>query len=84
MYIHSLQPTLIKHNTTLNIIATGVDNIVVKVLDTQGKIAKTIEQKVKDGRQELSLNFSDLDKGNYVLNAFNKGVFLKSIRFIKH
>ena len=84
MHIQSLQPTLIKHNSTLNVIAQKGDNILVKVLDIEGKIAKSVEHYLQEGRQELSLNLSDLAKGNYVLNAFTKGVFLKSIRFIKH
>ena len=84
MYIQSLQPTLIKHNSTLNVVANTANNILVKVLDTNGNIAKTIEKAVNEGRQELSLNLSDLAKGNYVLNAFTNGIFLKSIRFVKH
>lgn len=84
MYVHSLQPTLIKHNSTLNVVANAANSLMVKVLDVNGNIAKTIEKKVNEGRQELSLNLADLDKGNYVLNAFTNGVFLKSIRFVKH
>lgn len=84
MYVHSLQPTLIKHSSTLNVVANVANSLLVKVLDVDGNIAKTIEKTVNEGRQELSLNLADLAKGNYVLNAFTNGVFLKSIRFVKH
>lgn len=84
MHVQSLQPTLIKHNSSLSILATKGESILVKVLDIEGKIAKTVTHILEEGKQELSLNLSDLAKGKYVLNAFSKDTFLNSFKFIKH
>ncbi|MFY8128809.1 MAG: hypothetical protein ACOVMM_10555 [Chitinophagaceae bacterium] len=84
MNVHSLQPTLIKHNSSLSIYASKGEHILVKVLDIEGKIAKTVTHILEEGKQELSLNLSDLSKGKYVLNAFSKDVFLNSFKFVKH
>jgi len=84
MNVHSLQPTLIKHNSNLSIIASKGESILLKVLDIEGKIAKSITHILEEGKQELSLNLSDLSKGKYVLNAFSKDAFLNSFKFIKH
>lgn len=84
MNVQSLQPTLIKHNSTLSIFASKGESILVKILDTDGRIAKTISHILQDGKQELSLNLSDLTNGIYVLNTFSKDAFINSFRIIKH
>jgi hypothetical protein len=83
MYIQSLQPTFIATSSTLSVIANKSGNLIVKVLDLQGKIAKTVKTKIDEGSQQLDINLSDLTSGMYVLNAFNGDVFLRSIRFVK-
>jgi hypothetical protein len=83
MFISCLKPTQITHSSTLSVLADKTSSITMKVLDADGKIAKTLTSFVDEGKQDLALNLSDLNNGVYVLNAFCGGVFLKSIKFIK-
>ena len=83
MFISCLKPTQITHSSTLSVMADKTSSITMKVLNMEGKIAKSFTSFVNEGNQELALNLSDLNKGVYVLNAFCGGVFLKSIKFIK-
>lgn len=54
--------------------------LIVKILDIQGRIAKTIKEKVEDGVNQLSLNISDLKNGRYVVNIFNNDEFIQAVR----
>ncbi|HEX3024468.1 MAG TPA: hypothetical protein VHP12_04590 [Chitinophagaceae bacterium] len=83
MFIGGLQPTRITHSSTLSVLADKNSRIIMKVLDGEGKIAKTLTSFVDAGKQDLALNLSDLQNGVYILNAFCGDVFLKSIKFIK-
>ena len=83
MFISGLQPTHITHSSTLSVLAEKNSHITMKVLDQEGKIAKTFITLVEQGKQDLALNLSDLHNGIYVLNAFCGGVFVKSIKFVK-
>ena len=58
-------------------------NLVLKVLDVDGHMAKTIVEDVSEGLQQLVINLGDLASGNYILNAFSGDVFIKAIRFSK-
>ena len=58
--------------------------LVVKILDVQGKWAKTIKETIGDGVQKLAINVDDLKKGKYVVNIFNDFGFVKSIRYTKY
>ncbi|OIR07607.1 hypothetical protein GALL_102700 [mine drainage metagenome] len=83
MFIGGLQPTHITHSSTLSVLADRNSRIIMKVLDGEGKIAKTLTSFVDAGKQDLALNLSDLQNGVYILNAFCGDVFLKSFKFIK-
>ncbi|MBN8836904.1 MAG: hypothetical protein J0I09_06580 [Sphingobacteriia bacterium] len=83
MYIQGLYPIQVQSDGVLHIVANKQTKLTVKVLDKQGKIAKTLQAMVTEGQQNLSLNLSDLISGSYVLNAFSGDVFLRSIRFSK-
>ena len=67
----------------LSSVSGNVSTITVKVLDTNGKIAKRLSTDVSVGVQLLKSKMVDLSNGTYVLNAFNGDVFLKAIKFIK-
>lgn len=82
MYIQNFYHKETDGNSYLHIITQSVEPITIKVLNTEGGIAKKINALVEQGEQILPLNLSDLTSGKYVLNAFCKGVFIKSIRFI--
>lgn len=71
------------NNSVFSFIAQKQDRLTIKILDTQGKITKTLVTFVEKGKQDLTLNLNDLTNGMYVLNAFLGDVFLKSYRFIK-
>ena len=64
----------------LDIAANCSGLLIVKILDIQGRITKTIKEKVEDGVNQLSLNISDLQNGRYVVNIFNNDEFIKAVR----
>ena len=55
----------------------------MKVLDIEGRIAKTVVANIDEGKHQLELNMEDLNSGRYVMNAFSGDTFIKSIRFVK-
>lgn len=67
----------------LNVVANTSGKLILKILDVQGRIAKTIIEKVEQGVSELAVNISDLAEGMYVLNAFSGDSFIKAVRFTK-
>lgn len=83
MYIQHLQPNIISEDSYLTIMSERAGNLVLKVLDVDGHMAKTIVEDVTEGLQQLVINLGDLASGNYILNAFNGDVFIKAIRFSK-
>lgn len=83
MYIKSLQPNIIEDDSYLTVMSERTGNLVLKVLDVDGHMAKTVVADVAAGLQQLAINLSDLGSGNYILNAFNGDVFIKAIRFSK-
>ena len=80
----NIQFTLQEGLSFLDVAATKSGDLILKVLDVQGRIAKTVIEKVEQGAQQLCINISDLAKGNYVLNAFFGETFIKAVRFIKN
>lgn len=80
----SIQLTLLNDGLDLlDIAVSKPGDLILKVLDVQGRMAKTIIEKVEQGAQQLYLNMTDLNTGNYVLNAFLGGTFIQAIRFMK-
>ena len=58
-------------------------NVVVKVLDAQGRIAKTVRQTLKESVDRVCLNVEDLRKGKYIINIFTDDNFIKAVHYIK-
>ncbi|MES2778058.1 MAG: hypothetical protein V4722_28035 [Bacteroidota bacterium] len=83
MLVQSLQPTIVQEESLLSVMADGAGRLIIKVLDVQGRIAKTLNTIVSAGTQHFPIDMQDLPTGKYVLNAFNGESFLKSIRFVK-
>lgn len=84
MQIQNFQATRSNEPTSyLEIVANKIGQITLKVLDVNGRMAKKVSTTVSSGTQKLALDLNDLVNGSYVLNAFNDGEFVKSIRFIK-
>lgn len=82
MRIQSLQPSQESYSY-LDIVANKEGRVTLKVLGADGMMAKTVTTTISSGDQKLVLDLNDLNSGVYVLNAFNDGEFVKSIRFIK-
>ncbi|MBI2272525.1 MAG: hypothetical protein EPO58_03145 [Chitinophagaceae bacterium] len=83
MHIQNLQPGLVEELSYMTVMADKTGRLVFKVLDMDGRIAKTMVAQVNEGRQQLALNMADLHSGRYVINAFSGDIFIKSIRFEK-
>lgn len=83
MHVKTLQPTSVSDSSFLHVVSSKSDALTLKVYDVRGRMAKTINTTLTQGIHQVSLNMTDLDTGNYVLNAFSRGNFLKSIKFIK-
>jgi hypothetical protein len=83
MYIQNLQPGLVDNTSYVTVLANRNGKLVLKVLDVEGRLAKTMIAQVNEGKQQLELNMGDLNTGRYVLNAFSGDIFIKSIRFDK-
>jgi hypothetical protein len=82
MRIQSLQPSHESYSY-LDIVANKEGRVTLKVLGSDGLMAKTVTTTINSGNQKLALDLKDLNSGVYVLNAFSDGEFVKSIRFIK-
>jgi hypothetical protein len=83
MYIQNLQPGLVENTSYVTVLAQKNGRLVLKVLDIDGRIAKTVVTNINEGKQQLELNMSDLGTGRYVMNAFSGDTFIKSIKFDK-
>jgi hypothetical protein len=83
MYIQNLQPGLVDKLSYVTVMADKNGRLVLKVLDVEGRIAKTVIANINAGRQQLEVNMGDLNSGRYVMNAFSGDTFIKSIRFVK-
>lgn len=83
MNLQTKHPLIIDGLGYLNVVANKSEQLILKVLDIQGKIAKTIIEKIEQGAHELMVNLSDLSEGIYVLNAFSGDSFIKAIHFTK-
>lgn len=82
MTIQSLQPSF-ESCSYLDIEAHRDGKVTLKVMGVNGLMAKKLTTSISSGTQKLALDLADLNSGVYVLNAFNDGEFVKSIRFIK-
>ncbi len=83
MNIVGMQPTTVNTESYLDIVANNIGKIILKVYDTNGRMAKVVSTEVSSGLQQLNINMSDLSDGTNILNAFNGDIFLKAIKFIK-
>ncbi|MGI8637202.1 MAG: T9SS type A sorting domain-containing protein [Segetibacter sp.] len=78
-----MEPILLDSYGCLNVVASNIGKLTLKVFDTNGRVAKKICKDIITGVQKLDLNINDLSNGTYVLNAFQGDVFLKSFKFVK-
>ena len=83
MLVNSLHPKNVQDQGLLTILADGAGRLIIKVLDVQGRIAKTYNEMVAAGEHIFSIDMQDLPTGKYVLNAFNGSDFVKCIKFEK-
>jgi hypothetical protein len=83
MYIQNLQLGLVENMSYVTVMADRTGRLILKVLDVDGRLAKTVVANINEGKQQLEFNMGDLDTGRYVMNAFSGDIFIKSIRFDK-
>ena len=83
MYIQNLQLGLIENMSYVTVMANKTGRLILKVLDVEGRLAKTVVANINEGKQQLELNMEDLNSGRYVMNAFSGDIFIKSIKFDK-
>lgn len=83
MYIQNLQLGLAENMSYVTVLANKTGRLVLKVLNVEGHIAKTVIATINEGKQQLELYMCHLHTGRYVMNAFSGDIFIKSIRFIK-
>lgn len=82
MLIKSIPSLIHEGQSYWQVLSSTDEQLVLKVLDAQGKIAKTVVQQVSEGFHQLSVNLSDLGAGKYVVNAFSNGNFLKAVKLL--
>jgi hypothetical protein len=82
--VQHMHPLSVTATGFLSVVAERHAELIIKVLSHKGQIVKKITTPVQQGKQTVALAIGDLESGNYVLNAFNGDVFLKSIRFTKN
>lgn len=68
----------------LDVVAATPGQLVIKILDIQGRIAKTIKETAEQGANHVALHLNDLQNGTYVLNIFNNETFVKAVRYLKN
>jgi hypothetical protein len=83
MHIQQLEAGLQGGPGVLSMIAGNSGKLILKVLDAQGRIAKTVVEMIEEGAHRLMINLNDLTEGAYVLNAFYNDSFVNAFRFIK-
>ncbi len=84
MQIQNFQPTQTNESSSyLQLVDNSIGRITLKMLDVNGRMAKKFSTTISSVNEKLALDLNDLNNGAYVLNAFNDGEFVKSIRFIK-
>ncbi len=78
-----MNATINEKNGYLNIVASSIGKLTLKVFDTNGKIAQKIYKDIKEGVQQMDLKINEWAEGTYILNAFSGENFLKSFRLTK-
>jgi hypothetical protein len=83
MLLDASDATMAISNSIINAIADASDQYVIKIFDVNGKRAKTIVSNSIISLQDLTTKTLDLASGAYIANAFTKGVFVRSFKFLK-
>ena len=56
MYIQNLQPGLVDNLSYVTVMANKTGRLILKVLDIEGRIAKTVVANINEGKQQLYVN----------------------------
>lgn len=78
-----MEATLLDSYGCLNVVANSIGRLTIKILDTNGTLAKKMYRDIMEGVHRLDINLNELSAGTYILNAFNGDQFLRSFRFEK-
>lgn len=80
----AIYPSIVSSGATLRITALKAAKVNVRIMDTQGRILKTINSSVVTGNNLLHVDASSLSAGVYIVSVYESGGSLmgSSIRFI--
>lgn len=57
--------------------------LVLKILDVHGHFVTTIKKTLLQGDEDCALDLDGFSEGQYVVNAFVDGSFVRSLKFMK-
>lgn len=71
-------------NNCLQVQTDATTQLIVKILDVQGRFITTIKKTVERGIYESCLNLDELAEGNYIVNTFSGDKFIRSFHYVKN
>jgi hypothetical protein len=84
MEINSLLPNIVSGSASISISSSKKDNIMMAVVDAQGRVFQTMKATLSKGVNNLALNASALQQGSYWLKVTNSNNETKLVRFVKN
>lgn len=84
MEINSLTPNLVSGTASISISSSKKENIMMAVVDAQGRVFKTMRATLNKGVNNLSIDASALQQGSYWLKVTNSNNETKLVRFQKN
>jgi hypothetical protein len=81
--LNAMLPSVVQSSASLNVSSAINDMLQLYVTDFTGKRHLILNKQVVSGNNRITLDFSVLPKGQYILNAINNDKDIKKIKFIK-
>lgn len=81
--LNAMLPSVVQSTASLNVSSAINDMLQLYVTDFTGKRHLVLNKQVVSGNNRITLDFSVLPKGQYILNAINNDKDIKKIKFIK-
>ena len=78
-----LSPSIVRSQTTLNVVSKTAMSIRWTVADASGKVVKTFVQQAVAGSNDLNLQMSNLSSGIYSITGVSSKGTIPAIRFVK-
>lgn len=81
--LNAMLPSIVQSTASLNVSSAGNDILQLFVTDFSGKRHLVLNKQVASGNNRITLDFSALPKGQYILSAINNDKIIKKIQFLK-